>query len=298
MQYISFSTILFKFTLLLKLMRLHKPTGIWLLLWPCWWSIALASNSATPDLYLLAVFALGAIVMRGLGCVINDIIDRDVDSQVERTKNRPLANGDLSLTAAYWLIFILAVVGITILINLNTLAIMLGLIIVFPIIIYPYMKRIMAWPQVFLALIFNFGALMGWAAVTNDVDIPALSLYAAGIFWTLGYDTIYAHQDRKSDEKIGIKSTAVSMQEKTKAYVSIFYLAMIVFLLIAGTSVFSYHNVVYYFSLILALGHLLWQIKTVDLDNPKDCMKKFKSNTVLGWIVFLGIIFENMLTYL
>ncbi len=295
-HHLNTSLIMQKLLSYLQLMRLHQPTGIWLLLWPCWWSIALASNSQ-PDIFLLAIFALGAIIMRGAGCVVNDIIDRKIDAQIERTKNRPLASGKLSLLNAYSLLAILLSIGLFILYKLNNLAVILSLIFFIPVLIYPFMKRIMAYPQIFLALTFNSGAIIGWAAVTNSVEFPAIILYFACIFWTIGYDTIYAHQDKNDDEKIGVKSSALSLRGKTRLFVTIFYLIMTVLLLIVGIITFTEHSIIYYIAVFLALIHLIWQIRFVNLDDPNDCMKKFCSNSWLGGIIFLGILIEGILTY-
>lgn len=286
-----------KIGLYLRLMRLHQPTGIWLLLWPCWWSIAMATEKPFPDIYLLGLFAIGAIAMRSAGCIINDIIDRDIDAKVERTKNRPLASGALSVMNAAWLAVVLITFSCVILYYLNWPARIASVLFFIPVIIYPFMKRIIPWPQVFLGLTFNAGGVVGWAAAKGAIEYPALAIYAAGFFWTLGYDTIYAHQDKKYDRKIGVKSTAISMNNNTKPFVAVFYLLMIIFLMIAGSLAFPHHNLVFYGSLILALMQLLWQIKTVNLDDPRDCMRKFKSNSFFGFIIFAGILIEKTLSY-
>ena len=283
--------------LYIKLMRLHRPTGIWLLMWPCWWSIAMASTKSTPDIYLLALFAFGAIVMRSAGCIINDIIDRDIDAKVLRTKDRPLASGKIHVVNAYWLLAILLVFGLVILTQLNFLSLMLGLLLFIPVLVYPYMKRIMAWPQIVLGLTFNAGAIIGWSAANNAIQYPSLLIYAACFFWTMGYDTIYAHQDKADDKKIGVKSTAVSMQDHTKSYVAVFYLITIVLLWLAGRMVFTEHNLVFYIGLALALLHMILQLIRVDLNSPESCLKVFKSNTYLGAIVFIAIVIEKLLEY-
>jgi len=284
-----------KIPLFLQLMRLHQPTGIWLLLWPCWWSITLSSASSYPDFYLLALFALGAIVMRGAGCVINDIIDREIDAKVARTKNRPLASGRLSLKEAFIFLAILLLIGLFIISQLNIFSIIAGFIFFIPVVIYPFMKRYIPWPQVVLGFTFNAGAIIGWTAVTGRIEEPAVLLYIGSLFWTIGYDTIYAHQDKKYDEQIGVKSTAVAMRDNTKIFVTLFYLLTIIFFTIAGSMVFQSHNIIFYSSMIIALAHLMWQVRTVNLDNPTDCMNKFRSNKYFGWIVFTGIIMEKML---
>jgi 4-hydroxybenzoate polyprenyltransferase len=287
-----------KFANYLKLMRLHQPTGIWLLLWPCWWAVALATDYAYPDAFMLGLFFVGAIAMRGAGCVINDMIDRKIDAEVERTKSRPLASGALSLKDAYILLSVLLLVGLGVAsqLSLATFLICLGFFLL--VCLYPLMKRLIPWPQAFLGLTFNAGAIIGWSAITG-AHIPDASwiLYAACIFWTLGYDTIYAHQDKKDDKRIGVQSTAVSLQEKSKAYLYAFYLLMIMLLIIVGSQVFPQSHYVYYGGLLVALLHLLWQVKTVDLDNPFDCMNKFKSNMMFGWIVFFAIVGEKAVSY-
>lgn len=252
----------------------------------------MASTAPFPSVTYIVLFAVGAIVMRGAGCVINDIIDREIDKKVERTKSRPLASGALSVREAYWLLTVLLVFGLIILVELPFLAIILGVLSLAPVAAYPYMKRMFVWPQLFLGFTFNMGALIGWAAATNSLNVPAFALYAACICWTLGYDTIYAHQDKADDEKIGVKSTAVALKEYTRIMVSLFYLAMIILLMLAGTL----QNVggFFYYSLIPAALHLAWQIKTVNLDDPASCLRRFASNSWFGWIIFAGIVAEKM----
>lgn len=284
---------LYKFILLLKLMRLHQPTGIWLLLWPCWWSIALASPDPWPSPYLLALFAIGAIVMRGAGCIINDMVDRKIDAQVARTKHRPLASGVLKMRDAYWLLVALLVVGLVVVAQLNRLAVVTGFLFCVLVVIYPFMKRYIRWPQVVLAITFNAGAIVGWAAASGDIPPQAWLLYAACFFWTLGYDTIYAHQDKRDDTRIGVKSTAVALGERTRSAVTAFYLMMVTVLTALGFAAMQHGFLVYFASLGLALAALLWQIRSVDLDSPEDCMRKFRSNARFGWIIFLGIIAQR-----
>lgn len=267
----------------LRLMRLHQPVGILLLLWPCWWGITLAS-SGFPSVKLLVLFALGAIVMRSAGCIINDLADKNIDAQVTRTKNRPLATGEVPPKQAYLLLAILLAIAASILFILNDMAIILGICSLALVVIYPFMKRVTYWPQAFLGLTFNWGALMGWAAVQGSLDMPALALYAAGIFWTLGYDTIYAHQDRESDLRIGVKSTAVKLGRNTKEWLKAFYKAFAVLLVVAGYFADAKNGFFYGWFAIVA--HLYWQIRTVRLDEPTDCLKKFRSNGVFGAIVF------------
>ena len=269
-----------------RLMRLHQPIGIWLLLWPCWWSIALASYNL-PDFLAMLRFAVGAIIMRSAGCVINDLWDQKIDAKVERTKNRPLASGELNSNQALRLFAGLLLAGLAILLTFNMYTISLGLIIVVPVVIYPLMKRITYWPQAFLGLVFNWGALMGWAALKDGLDIAPVLLYIGGVFWTLGYDTIYGHQDKQDDLLIGVHSTALKFGDDTKKWLKRFYgFAFFMFMIAGGFS--GLGNGFYIIMLLVAL-HFYWQVKTVDLDDPKDCRKKFFSNAHFGWIMLAAI---------
>lgn len=271
----------------IKLMRLHQRTGIWLLLWPCWWSITLAAGGIIDKQGLLLLFLVGAIVMRSAGCVINDIFDRKIDAQVERTKNRPLASGMIGLKQALILLALLLATGLAILLTLNRLTILLGVGFAVMVMIYPLMKRVIKIPQIFLGLTFNAGALMGWSSVAGALPPPAWLLYAACFFWTLGYDTIYAHQDKKDDEKIGIKSAALAFGSRSKIYITVCYLLTAILLTAAGYM----HGQAppYYLGVGVTLVVLLWQIISVKLDDAKDCMDKFRCNGMLGWIMPIGI---------
>lgn len=271
----------------LRLMRLHQPVGIWLLLWPCWWSVTLASDHV-PYTRMLALFALGAIVMRSAGCIINDMADRDFDRQVERTRTRPLASGELTMTQAGVLLAALLACGAIIAAMLGKAVFLWAVLSLAPVTAYPFMKRISWWPQLFLGLTFNWGALMGWAAVRGTVELPALLLYAGGVFWTLGYDTIYAHQDKNDDARIGVKSTALRLGMKTKRAVGAFYLlATLLWGLAAWT---SDSGMAAYVFLALTGLHFLWQIRSVNLDDPASCRRIFVSNIKLGWLMLIGFL--------
>ena len=271
----------------LRLMRLHQPTGIWLLLWPCWWGIALALQGL-PPLRLLLLFALGAVLMRGAGCIVNDIADREFDSQVERTKNRPLASGELSLKAAIILLMLLLVAAACVAFALGW-SVVLWAILSLPLVItYPFMKRISWWPQLFLGLTFNWGALMGWVAVRGAIEWPAVMLYIGSIFWTLGYDTIYAHQDKRDDALIDVKSSALRLGDKTKTAVGGFYLLAVIGWVLAGW--LAGRGMGLFIVLLLAQLQLGWQNCNVDLDDPDSCRRMFKSNTWLGALVFAGFL--------
>ena len=275
----------------LRLARLDRPIGTWLLLWPCWWSLALAAPAAGrhwPSLWLMLLFALGAVVMRGAGCSYNDIVDRDIDTQVERTRNRPLASGQVTVTNAWRFVIGLSLAGLAILLMLGSLAIQLGIASLLLVVIYPFMKRITFWPQLFLGLAFNWGALMGYAAETGHLASPAILLYLAGIAWTLGYDTIYAHQDREDDALIGIKSTALKFGPRTAQWLFCFYAAMLVFLsFVAGQAGLGWGFKPFF---ILAAAHLMWQITRLDTEDPALCLRLFRTNRETGGLVFLALL--------
>lgn len=272
----------------LKLARADKPIGTWLLLWPCWWSLALAAEGRLPDGRLLVLFGLGALIMRAAGCTINDIVDRDFDARVARTRDRPLASGAISLFQAFVFLGILLGLGFLVLIQLNRAAVALGAAALVPVVIYPFMKRITWWPQAFLGLTFNWGALLGWTAATGGLAPPAVALYAAGIAWTLGYDTIYAHQDKADDEIVGIKSSARRLGARTRPWLFVFYGIAVAGIALAGALAGLAWP--FYPLLALAAGQLFWQAARVDIDAPADCLAKFKSNTWAGALVFAAIV--------
>lgn len=235
---------------------------------------------------MLMLFAVGSLIMRSSGCIINDIIDKDIDKKVERTRNRPLASGEITVKQALILLAALLFIGLMILLSLNKLAIMIGLLSVIPIVMYPYMKRITYLPQLFLAFTFNLGVLVGFAAVTNEIRIEALLLYLAALIWTLAYDTIYAHQDKEDDKKIGIKSTALLLQDRTKLFITACYLIIIILFIIIGQIIDS--GVLYYLFIMAATGHFIWQIMILDINNPKSCLRVFQSNQWLGLLLFIA----------
>ncbi len=270
-----------------RLARIDRPIGTWLLLLPGWWAIALAAPG-WPSPWLLGLFGIGAVVMRAAGCVVNDLADRKFDAMVARTASRPIASGAVSVPAALVFLAALLAVGLAILLQFNTFAILIGalsLALIFP---YPLMKRITHWPQAFLGLTFNWGALLGWAAVTGRLDPPAIALYAAGFFWTLGYDTIYAHQDKQDDALIGVKSTALLFAANSRPWIALFLTITVLLLGLAGW--LAQLAWPYYVGLALAAGHLAWQTAAVDFDDPRDCRKKFNSNRDFGLILLAGII--------
>jgi len=264
----------------LKLMRLHLPTGALLLLFPCLWSILLASKG-NIDYILILKFILGAFLMRGAGCVINDFFDQDIDQKVERTKIRPIASGKISNKNALIFLLLLLFSSLLILLSLNKTSIYIGFISVILITIYPLMKRVTKYPQIFFGLFaFSIGALLGYSAVTNNIALEAIYLYIANVFWSIGYDTIYAHQDKKDDQLINAGSMAIALGDKTKIYVFFFYSLTLIFI---GMTKFNYLTILGAFSLYL-------QLFLVDLDTPKDCMRAFKSNIIFGIIIVASFI--------
>ena len=274
-----------------RLARLDRPIGTWLLLFPGWWGIALA-GPRWPDPLLLVLFALGAVAMRGAGCTLNDIADRDYDGQVARTRLRPIPSGRVSVRQAAIFMAAQLAIGAAILLSFNRASIMLGLAVLGLIATYPYMKRITYWPQLFLGLNFNWGALLGWTAVTGRLAWPPVLLYVGGIFWTLGYDTIYAHQDKEDDARIGVKSSALALGDKTRPFLFLFYGTGAVLWIAAGIA--DSLRPIFLIGMALAVGQLAWQAARVDINDPIDCLVKFRSNRLVGWLVFGGIIFGHL----
>ena len=274
-----------------QLLRLNQPIGYLLLMMPCFWGVLAASNSyqeVSENLYYFLIFAVGSVIMRSAGCVINDLFDKDLDKYVLRTAQRPLASGTISSTEAIIIFILLNLCGLAILLTLNLLAIIIGLISFLLFIVYPLMKRITYWPQFFLGITFNVGCLIGYASVENILNIQIAFLYLAGIFWTLGYDTIYAHQDRSDDLNIGIKSTAILFGEKTKYWVTLFYSFMLLSLFFFG--VFNQTNFLFFIGLFFIAMHLYYQIKKLDINDSNGCLKIFKSNQQVGILVVLAIL--------
>jgi 4-hydroxybenzoate polyprenyltransferase len=265
-----------------RLARLDRPIGWELLLYPCWWSLALAAPGH-PDPRLAVLFLTGAIAMRGAGCAFNDIVDRDFDARVERTRSRPIPSGQVSVRRAVLFTALLLAIGAGVLFSLDPLAIVLGLGILFIVVLYPFMKRVTYWPQIFLGLNFNWGAVIAWAAATGHLAPPAFALYAGGIAWTLFYDTIYAHSDKADDRAIGVKSTALRFGAASKIWLTGFaLLALLCFgaaLVLAGARFWSY------LFLAAAALHIAWQLRAWRPDEPADCIAKFKSNRIIGWLV-------------
>lgn len=281
----------------LRLSRADRPIGTWLLLIPCWWSLSLAiladpDGPTLADLWIALACAMGAFLMRGAGCTWNDISDREFDAQVARTKSRPIPSGQVSARqAAVWM-FLQALIAFAILLSLNGFSIFLGVVALVPVAIYPFAKRFTWWPQVFLGIAFNWGALLGWAAHTGSLSWPPVVLYGAGIAWTLFYDTIYAHQDKDDDALIGVKSTARLFAENSRAWLMGFLIATV---LLMGTAsigaVIATANVLelaMVFCGVWAFGwHLAWQLRRLDIDDAENCLTLFRQNREAGLIPVL-----------
>ena len=281
-----------------RLMRLDRPIGIWLLYWPCVFGIALGAavqKQPIPSPLLLVLFLLGAILMRGAGCTFNDIVDRKYDAKVKRTRGRPIPSGKVSVRAAWAFAIGLGLLSLLILLQFNRLTIWLGVASLLFIAAYPFMKRITWWPQAWLGLTFNWGALMGFAAETGHLTWPAYLLYAGCFFWTLGYDTIYAHQDKEDDMLIGVKSSALKLGRATRYWLYIFYTIAFVLILLAG--LMAGLGIPFAFALIVAGLHLVWQVYTLDTERPLLCLKIFKSNRDTGAIIAAACVFAVLVKF-
>jgi len=270
-----------------RLARIDRPIGTWLLVFPGWWGIALASIS-WPDPVLLILFAIGAVAMRGAGCTLNDIADRHYDARVARTRLRPLPSGAVTVRRAVLFLVLQSAAGAAVLLSLNRTSVLLGLAVLGLIGTYPFMKRVTYWPQVFLGLNFNWGALLGWTAVTGALAGPSVLLYLGGVFWTIGYDTIYAHQDKEDDLRIGVKSSAIALGPHTRPWLFAFYAAALLSWAAAGFA--ARLGILFWVGLFGSCLQLAWQAARVAIDDPADCLAKFRSNRGVGWLMLAGIV--------
>mgnify|MGYP001206046733 FL=1 len=281
----------------IELTRLNKPIGFMLLFWPCSWGLALAfiiDNNLNNFLYYLLLFFLGSVLMRSAGCIFNDIVDKDIDSKVARTKSRPIASGKISIASSLCYVFFLCLIAFYVLIQFNKFTIFLGLASMLLAFSYPFMKRITYWPQLFLGLTFNWGLVMAWTATNNEISTDILIFYISAIFWTLGYDTIYGVQDIADDEIIGNKSTAIKFKKNIKLFTSLCYLVSSVLLIfILYPKMNSSYSSIFF---ILYLFSLVYQIKIFDTKKPNTCLKAFKLNNFSGLVLFLTIITLNINT--
>jgi 4-hydroxybenzoate polyprenyltransferase len=272
-----------------KLARFDRPIGAWLLLFPCWWSQTLAERSlgqAAPNLWYVTLFLVGAFVMRGAGCTWNDIVDRDFDGRVERTRLRPIPSGQVSVKQALVFALGLCLVGFLVLIQFNAFTVWVGIASLALVATYPFFKRFTWWPQVMLGLTFKWGALVGWTAVTGAFAPATFILYAACILWTVGYDTIYAHQDKEDDAMLGLKSTALRLGSSTKPALVLLYAGAVALWGLAGWQAGA--GVVFFATLVAVGAQLTWQVATLDIDDSANCLVRFKSNQRVGWLIFLG----------
>jgi 4-hydroxybenzoate polyprenyltransferase len=280
----------------LRLARVDRPIGFWLLAIPCFWSVALASRSIGadyPDPTLLLLFALGALVMRGAGCIYNDLLDQDIDARVVRTQGRPLPSGQVRPRAALLFMLALSLIGLAVLLSFNAATIWLGLGVLPIVALYPLVKRFSYWPQAVLGLAFNWGALLGYTAVLGRIEWAAVVLYGGAVAWTIGYDTIYAHQDREDDALLGLKSTALKFGRATKIWLAGLYALAWLGITIAG--MLAGAEIIFLLGMGAAGAHLFWQVATLDIDDPENCLKRFRSNCDFGAIAFVAIVLDMVL---
>ena len=286
-----------KINLFIELTRLKKPIGFMLLFWPCAWGLTLGYDfSKNINLYIfyLILFFLGSILMRSAGCIVNDIIDKEFDKKVERTKNRPIASGKVSIKVSLFYTSILCILAFLVLINFNWFTIFLAIGSMPLAFTYPLMKRYTYWPQLFLGITFNYGLILGWTSINENLGIIPIILYMGAIFWTLGYDTIYGFQDIKDDEIIGIKSTSIKFKNNSNIFIFLCYSILFISLIILG--VFMNFSKLYFLSLIIPFIHLFFfQIKNLEVKNSMNCLKSFKSNNTLGLIILINIAIGKIL---
>ena len=279
-----------KFQIFIQLTRLNKPIGFMLLFWPCVWGLTLAyyyNEETTLYLKYIILFFLGSVLMRSAGCIFNDIVDRDFDKKVQRTKERPIASGKISVTGAFTYLILLCLIALFILLQFNLLTIILGMSSMILAFSYPFMKRITYWPQLFLGLTFNWGIILGWTSISNSISIEPIILYLAAIFWTLGYDTIYGLQDMRDDEIIGIKSTSIKFKNNVKVFVGSCYILCVLFILILCLMM-KIDKYLLVFSIFFIMS-LIYQIRIFKIDNQKSCLAAFKINNLTGIFVFVFI---------
>ena len=278
--------------LFIELTRLKKPIGFMLLFWPCSWGLTLAYDfSSTVYIYFfyLLLFFLGSVLMRSAGCIVNDILDKEFDAKVFRTKNRPIASGKITINLSIFYSLMLCLLALIILLNFNFLTIILALCSMPLAFTYPLMKRFTYWPQLFLGITFNYGLILGWTAVKGELDIVPIIFYIGAIFWTLGYDTIYGYQDIKDDEIIGLKSTSIKFKGSAKKFIVICY-SLLLILFIAGGYYMKFSYIYYLLSVIGLLHLYFYQIKFFDSKNPSSCLKAFRNNNFFGLLIFLNIL--------
>ena len=277
--------------LFIQLSRLDKPIGYMLLFWPCLWGLTIAynfENNSNTYFFYLILFFLGSVFMRSAGCIVNDIVDRNYDKKVLRTKSRPIASEKISVKLGFFYIVVLCLLALLVLLQFNKSTIILGLASMPLAFSYPYVKRLTYWPQLFLGITFNYGLLIGWTSIQENLSLIPIIFYIGAIFWTLGYDTIYGYQDIKDDEIIGIKSTSIKFKNNPKKFLSLCYLITLSSIIITGLSM-NFNNYYFLFLLIPAI-HMFFQLKKLDIENSENCLKIFKSNNMLGLIIFINLL--------
>ena len=276
----------------IELTRIKKPIGIMLLFWPCIWGLTIAYNfedSIYIYIYYTVLFFLGSTLMRSAGCIINDIVDKNFDKKVRRTKSRPIASGKISVIEAIIFSMLLCILAFFVLIQFNFLTIILAIGSMPLAFTYPYMKRFTYWPQLFLGFTFNYGLIMAWFSINNEFSYIPIIFYIGAIFWTLGYDTIYGYQDIKDDEIIGVKSTSIKFKKNPKIFITICYLIFIFMQVVTG--IVMDFKLLYFIGLLFISFHLIYfQSISLDISLPKICLKKFRSNNFLGFLIFLNIL--------
>ena len=282
--------------LFIQLTRLDKPIGYMLLFWPCLWGLTIAynfENNFNTYVFYLVLFFFGSVLMRSAGCIVNDIADRNYDKKVLRTKNRPIASGKISVKLGFFYISLLCLLALIVLLQFNKLTIILALASMPLAFAYPYMKRLTYWPQLFLGITFNYGLLLGWISIKESLDLTPIIFYIGAIFWTLGYDTIYGYQDIKDDEIIGVKSTSIKFKNNPKKFLSLCY--VMTFISIISIGVLMNFNNYYFLFLILPTIHLFFQIKVLNIKDQNICLKIFKSNNMLGLIIFTNLLIGKLI---
>ena len=285
------------FKLIIELTRLNKPIGFMLLFWPCLWGLTLSYNfdlTLNVFIFYVLLFFSGSVLMRSAGCIVNDISDKNFDKLVERTKNRPVASGKISIRLAIIYAVVLCAIAFLVLINFNKFTILMALVSMPLAFTYPLMKRFTYWPQLFLGVTFNYGLILAWISIKNDISLISIIFYLGAIFWTLGYDTIYGYQDIKDDEIIGVKSTSIKFKNNPKKFILICYLTFIASLILIG--VLMKFNLFYFLFLIIPIFQLIFfQIHKLNVNEPLNCLTKFKSNNFLGLIIFVNLLIGKII---
>ena len=284
-----------KLQIFLDLTRLKRPIGYMLLFWPCAWGLTAGFNfseNLTIYFFYLILFFLGSVLMRSAGCIVNDIVDKNIDKKVERTRDRPIASNKVSVIEGIMLATILCLLALLVLLQFNNLTIFLALGSMPLAFTYPLMKRYTYWPQLFLGITFNYGLILGWTSIRESIDYVPIIFYVGAIFWTLGYDTIYGFQDIKDDEIIGVKSTSIKFKNNPKQFLTLCYLITSTCTLLSGY--LMNFNIIFFIIMVIPITHLFLQIKNLNINNSQNCMKIFKSNNIFGFLILLNILAGNI----